>query len=68
MADEAQLGADHYEGAFALLAELTQHFAEALELDRTLERSSRSRATWVPKPDRSGWSKPRDKKSPARPA
>ena len=42
MADEAQLGADHYEDAFALLAELTQHFAEALELDRTLERALES--------------------------
>lgn len=47
MPDEAQLGADHYEGAFALLAELTQHFAEALELDRTLERALESIANHV---------------------
>lgn len=47
MADEAQLGADHYEDAFALLAELTQHFAEALELDRTLERALESIASHV---------------------
>jgi sigma-B regulation protein RsbU (phosphoserine phosphatase) len=47
MEDEAQLGADHYEGAFALLAELTQHFAEALELDRTLERALESIAGHV---------------------
>ena len=47
MADEAQLGADHYEGAFALLADLTQHFAEALDLDRTLDRALESIANLV---------------------
>ncbi|MEE2676955.1 MAG: GAF domain-containing SpoIIE family protein phosphatase [Myxococcota bacterium] len=47
MPEAAQLDSDQFEGAFALLAELTQHFAEALNLERTLERALESIAAHV---------------------
>jgi sigma-B regulation protein RsbU (phosphoserine phosphatase) len=47
MADPAILDAAHYEGAFALLAELTQDFAEALDVESTLERALASISTHV---------------------
>ena len=47
MSDETQLGAVQFEGALALLADMTQHFAEAGDLERTLERALGSIARHV---------------------
>lgn len=47
MAEAAQLGAGDLEGAFALLADMTQHFAEAGDLGQTLERALASIARHV---------------------
>lgn len=47
MASEAQLGTVDFEDAFALLADLTQHFSEAGDLGQTLERTLASIAQHV---------------------
>jgi len=47
MTEIKSLDASNYQGAFALLAEMTQNFAGALDLEGTLERALASIATHV---------------------